>query len=35
MRARRVTADKQLAVGAGRDVNLTAGVETAYAYDEL
>ena len=33
-RAANVTADQQLVVGAGRDVNLTAGVETAYAYDE-
>ena len=32
-RAANVTADAT-AVGAGRDVNLTAGVETAYAYDE-
>ncbi|WZB60491.1 hemagglutinin repeat-containing protein [Achromobacter xylosoxidans] len=33
-RAANVTADQQLVVGAGRDVNLTAGLETAYAYDE-
>ncbi|QCS65093.1 hypothetical protein EC609_23055 [Achromobacter denitrificans] len=33
-RAADVTAGKQLAVGAGRDINLTAGVETGSAYDE-
>ncbi|WEX94598.1 hemagglutinin repeat-containing protein [Achromobacter sp. SS2-2022] len=34
-RAADVTADKKLAVGAGRDINLTAGVESGSAYDEL
>ncbi|WP_165359304.1 hemagglutinin repeat-containing protein [Achromobacter agilis] len=33
-RAADVTAGKQLAVGARRDINLTAGVETGSAYDE-
>ncbi|QKQ46598.1 MULTISPECIES: hemagglutinin repeat-containing protein [Achromobacter] len=33
-RAADVTAGKQLAVGAGRDINLTAGIETGSAYDE-
>ncbi|WP_157929797.1 hemagglutinin repeat-containing protein [Orrella dioscoreae] len=34
-RAAHVTADQQLAVGAGRDINLLAGEESAYARDEL
>lgn len=34
-RAANVTADKQLAVGAGRDINLTAGVASGSARDEL
>jgi filamentous hemagglutinin len=34
-RAADVTADKKLAVGAGRDINLTAGVESGSAHDEL
>jgi len=33
-RAADVTAGDQLAVGAGRDINLTAGVQTGSAYDE-
>ncbi|WP_312428748.1 hemagglutinin repeat-containing protein [Achromobacter sp.] len=33
-RAADVTAGEQLAVGAGRDINLTAGVQTGSAYDE-
>jgi filamentous hemagglutinin len=33
-RAADVSAGKQLAVGAGRDINLTAGVQTGSAYDE-
>ncbi|SIT29110.1 hemagglutinin repeat-containing protein [Achromobacter sp. MFA1 R4] len=33
-RAAEVTADQQLAVGAGRDINLTSGVQTGSAYDE-
>jgi len=34
-RAADVTAGEQLAVGAGRDINLTAGVQTGSAYDEV
>ncbi|QVQ28286.1 hemagglutinin repeat-containing protein [Achromobacter deleyi] len=33
-RAADVSAGQQLAVGAGRDINLTAGVQTGSAYDE-
>lgn len=34
-RAADVTAGEQLAVGAGRDINLMAGVQTGSAYDEV
>ncbi|NMK48875.1 hypothetical protein HG262_21845, partial [Achromobacter sp. Bel] len=34
-RAAEVTAGKQLAAGAGRDINLIAGAETGSAYDEV
>ena len=33
-RAAEVTSDKQLAVGAGRDINVVAGTDSNYAYNE-
>lgn len=33
-RAAEVTSDKQLAVGAGRDINVVAGTDSNYAYSE-
>jgi filamentous hemagglutinin len=33
-RAAEVTSDKQLAVGAGRDINVAAGTDSHYAYNE-